>query len=141
MGGQDIRWKQRLANFNKALSQLKKFIEKGELNELEEQGLVQAFEYTYELAWNVVRDYLREQGNQNIHGSRDAIREAFSLELIRDGEGWMEMLKDRNLTAHTYNQETARAIAEHVATRYYDLFAALQRTMQGIADARSQADE
>jgi nucleotidyltransferase substrate binding protein (TIGR01987 family) len=137
MGGQDIRWKQRLANFNKALSQLKKFIEKGALNELEEQGLVQAFEYTYELAWNVVRDYLREQGNQDIHGSRDAIREAFSLELIRDGEGWMEMLKDRNLAAHTYNQETARAIAEHVATRYYDLFAALQRTMQGIADARS----
>ena len=140
MGEQDIRWKQRLANFNKALSQLKKFIDQGELNELEEQGLVQAFEYTYELAWNVVRDYLREQGNQDIHGSRDAIREAFSLELIKDGEGWMEMLKDRNLTAHTYNEETARAIAEHVSTRYFDLFAALQQTMQGIADARSQAD-
>ena len=107
---------------------------------VQEQGLVQAFEYTYELAWNVVRDYLREQGNQDIHGSRDAIREAFSLELIKDGEGWMEMLKDRNLTAHTYNEETARAIAEHVSTRYFDLFAALQQTMQGIADARSQAD-
>lgn len=53
----------------------------------------------------------------------------------------MEMPKDRDLTAHTYNEETARAIAEHVTIRYYDLFAALQRTMQGIAEARSQTDE
>jgi nucleotidyltransferase substrate binding protein (TIGR01987 family) len=137
MTNQDIRWKQRLANYTKALAQLRKFIEKGELNELEEQGVIQAFEYTYELAWNVIRDYLREQGNQNIHGSRDAIREAFNLELISDGEGWMDMLKDRNLTSHTYNEETAQAIAEQIMTRYFSLFEALHRTMQAIADLRS----
>ncbi|MDD2734920.1 MAG: nucleotidyltransferase substrate binding protein [Desulfuromonadaceae bacterium] len=137
MINQDIRWKQRLANYTKALAQLKKFIDKGELNELEEQGIIQAFEYTYELAWNVIRDYLREQGNQNIHGSRDAIREAFNLELIGDGEGWMDMLKDRNLTSHTYNEETAQAIAEQIMTRYFLLFEALHRMMQGIADSRS----
>lgn len=137
MINQDIRWKQRFANYTKALNQLKKFIDKGELNELEEQGIIQAFECTYELAWNVIRDYLREQGNQNIHGSRDAIREAFNLELIGDGEGWMDMLKDRNLTSNTYNEETAQTIAEQIRTRYFLLFEALHRTMQGIADMRS----
>lgn len=137
MTNQDIRWKQRFANYTKALAQLGKFIEKGELNELEEQGIIQAFEYTYELAWNVIRDYLREQGNQNIHGSRDAIREAFNLGLISDGDGWMDMLKDRNLTAHTYNEEVAQAIAAHITTRYFSLFAALHLTMQNIADSRS----
>lgn len=137
MTNQDIRWKQRLANYTKALAQLKKFIDKGELNELEEQGIIQAFEYTYELAWNVIRDYLRDQGNQNIHGSRDAIREAFTLELIGDGEGWMDMLKDRNLTSHSYNEETAQAIAGQIMTRYFSLFEALHRTMQCIADSRS----
>lgn len=133
MTNQDIRWKQRLANYTKALAQLKKFIDKGELNELEEQGIIQAFEYTYELAWNVIRDYLREQGNQSIHGSRDAIREAFNLELIADGDGWMDMLKDRNLTAYTYNEETAQAIAKNITTLYFSLFEALHLTMQRIA--------
>jgi hypothetical protein len=62
----DIRWKQRFSNYKKALAQLTKFIEKGELNELEEQGLIQSFEYTHELAWNLLRDYLRDQGTQDI---------------------------------------------------------------------------
>jgi nucleotidyltransferase substrate binding protein (TIGR01987 family) len=137
MTNQDIRWQQRLANFTKALTQLRKFIAKGELNEFEEQGLIQAFEYTYELAWNVIRDYLREQGNQNIHGSRDAIREAFNLELITDGDGWMAMLKDRNLTAHTYNEETAQAIAHNITASYFPLLEALHLTMQTIAISRS----
>ena len=72
MEEKDIRWKQRFSNYQKALFQLDKFIEKGDLNELEEQGLVQAFEYTYELAWNVMKDYFTyEQADENITGSRD----------------------------------------------------------------------
>lgn len=71
----DIRWKQRLKNYNKALSQLTKFIEKRELNELEEQGLIQAFEYTYELAWNVMKDYYEFQGTEKIQGSRGCFTE------------------------------------------------------------------
>lgn len=140
MDRDDIRWQQRFANYNKALAQLKKFIDKGDLNELEEQGIIQAFEYTYELGCNVIWDYLREQGNRNIYGSRDAIREAFALELIFDGEGWMDMLKDRNLTVHTYNEDTARTIAQNVVKRYFELFKALQDTMQQIAD-RSNGHE
>jgi hypothetical protein len=67
----DIRWKQRFSNYKKALLQLTKFIDKGKLNELQKQGLIQAFEYTHELAWNVLKDYLQDQGIQNITGSKD----------------------------------------------------------------------
>jgi len=131
----DIRWVQRFDNYQRALAQLTKFINKGELNELEEQGLIQAFEYTHELAWNVLRDYLREQGNPNIHGSRDATREAFKLELIRDGDSWMDMIRDRNRTSHTYNQETAQAIATNITGRFFKLFVMLQEKMRSLQDA------
>ena len=131
----DIRWVQRFDNYQRALAQLTKFIDKGELNELEEQGLIQAFEYTHELAWNVLRDYLREQGNPNIHGSRDATREAFKLELIRDGDSWMDMIRDRNRTSHTYNQETAQAIATNIIGRFFTLFVMLQEKMRSLQDA------
>ena len=83
---QDIRWKQRLHNFSKALRQLTKFIEKGELNELEQLGLIQSFEYTYELAWNTIKDLFEEQGQTDILGSRDAFRLAFKRGLIENGE-------------------------------------------------------
>lgn len=128
----DIRWIQRFANYKKALSQLEKFISKGKLNELEEQGLIQAFEYTHELAWNVLRDYLREQGNAAIHGSRDATREAFKLDLITDGDTWMDMIRDRNRTSHTYNQIVANQIATNISLRFFPLFLALRETMQGL---------
>lgn len=131
----DIRWMQRFANYQRALSQLQKFIAQGNLNELEEQGLIQAFEYTHELAWNMLRDYLREQGNQALHGSRDATREAFKLELIDDGDSWMDMIKDRNQTSHTYNEATAKAIVANITDRYFALFVALQKKMQGFQDA------
>ena len=110
----DIRWKQRFANYERALTQLTKFIDKGELNELEEQGLIQSFKYTHELAWNVLKDYLQYQGNQNIYGSRDATRLAFNVGLIEDGGSWMDMIRERNRTSHTYNQATAQAIAENI---------------------------
>jgi nucleotidyltransferase substrate binding protein (TIGR01987 family) len=85
----DIRWRQRFNNFTKALSQLQKFIDKGkDLNELEEQGLIQAFEYNFELSWNLIKDYYTFQGVTDIQGSRDAFRLAFNRGLIRDGENW-----------------------------------------------------
>jgi len=129
----DIRWVQRFANYKRALSQLEKFIAKGQLNELEEQGLIQAFEYTHELAWNVLRDYLREQGNFDINGSRDATREAFKLDLIQDGDSWMDMIKDRNRTSHTYNKATADMIAKNITERFFPLYIALRETMERLA--------
>jgi nucleotidyltransferase substrate binding protein (TIGR01987 family) len=131
---EDIRWKQRFSNYKKALLQLTKFIEKGELNELEKQGLIQAFEYTHELAWNLLKDYLQDQGIQNITGSKDSVRAAFRVRLIEDGESWMDMIKDRNQTVHTYNEATAEAIITNIETRFFALFVALGKKMQELSD-------
>ncbi len=132
MTAPDIRWQQRFSNYQRALTQLTKFIDKGDLNELEEQGLIQAFKYTHELAWKVLKDYLQYQGNQNIYGSRDATRLAFNLDLIEDSEGWMDMIKERNRTIHAYNQTTAQAIAANIRDRFFDLFLKLQTKMQAL---------
>ena len=131
---QDIRWIQRFKHFSKALGQLRKFIAKGNLNELEEQGVIQAFEYTYELAWNTLKDYLGEQGETDIFGSRDALRLAFQRGLIEDGETWMDMLVSRTLTSHTYNEEIARQIATAVFERYFPQFVKLHDTMQRLKE-------
>ena len=127
MSKEDIRWLQRLNNYAKALGQLGRFIDKGQLNELEEQGLIQSFEYTYELAWNTLKDYLEIQGETGIHGSRDALRLAFRRGLIEDGETWMEMIKSRTLTSHAYSEELCREITAKITSRYYAAFVRLHR--------------
>ncbi|WP_019589817.1 MULTISPECIES: nucleotidyltransferase substrate binding protein [unclassified Thioalkalivibrio] len=132
MADLDVRWKQRLANFRRALAQLESAVrlaQQRELSDLERQGLIQAFEFNHELAWNVMKDYFAWQGNTAITGSRDAIREAFAKGLVEDGEGWMEMIRSRNLTAHAYNEQVAREIAEQVVWRYHALFDAFARRM------------
>lgn len=132
MTDQDIRWIQRFNHFSKALSQLRKFIEKGNLNELEEQGLIQAFEYTYELAWNTLKDYFELQGETGIHGSRDAFRMAFRRGLIEDGETWMDMIKSRTMTTHTYNEAIARQIATAITDQYFSEFMKLNDQFQAL---------
>jgi nucleotidyltransferase substrate binding protein (TIGR01987 family) len=119
MENQDIRWKQRFENFEKALSQLAKFIDKGELNDLEKQGLIQSFEYTHELAWNVMKDFLTFEGIQNIIGSRSASREAFNKGLTEEGQFWMDMIDSRNESVHTYNEETADKIVHKIKEIYF----------------------
>ncbi len=134
MSDQDIRWIQRFHHYAKALGQLTKFIEKGELNELEEQGLIQAFEYTYELAWKTLKDYFELQGETDIYGSRDAFRLAFRRGLIENGETWMDMIKSRTMTAHTYNEEVARRIAMAIVQRYFAEFVRLQATLESLKE-------
>ena len=130
MTEQDIRWQQRFDNYRRALAQLSRFLQKTELNELEEQGLIQAFEYTHELAWNTLRDLLLYQGNAtSVLGSRDATREAFRLGLLVDGEVWMEMIKSRNLTSHTYNEAVVKQIVSAIRERYHAAFLALETTL------------
>jgi len=131
----DIRWQQRFSNYQKALAQLTKFIAKNDLNELEEQGLIQSFEYTHELAWKTLKDFLEHSGNAEIFGSKDTTRLAFKLSLIEDGEGWMLMIQDRNQTSHTYNLETARAIVDHIRQRYFLLFQQLEMQLKALHNA------
>jgi nucleotidyltransferase substrate binding protein (TIGR01987 family) len=127
---EDIRWQQRFSNYQKALAQLERFIEPPALNEREQQGLIKAFEYSFELAWNTLRDLLRSQGNAMLLGSRDTLREAYRLGLIEQGETWMLMIQDRNLTSHTYNRATADAIADHMTDRYLPCFRQLHSRLE-----------
>lgn len=133
---QDIRWIQRLNSYQRAIQRLASAVELAAsrpLSDLEKQGLIQAFEFVFELAWNVIKDYFIYQGNPDISGSRDAIRTAFKQGIIIDGEGWMEMIKSRNQTAHTYNEAVANAICEQILRLYYPLFTAFELKMQHLA--------
>ena len=134
----DIRWKQRLDNYARALVQLQAAMElqsSRPLSELEQQGMIQVFDFTHELAWNVMKDYFVYQGNGRITGSRDASREAFANGLVDDGEGWMEMVQSRNQSSHTYNRATALALVSRISERYAALFEAFRLRMEALRDA------
>ncbi|MCF2494356.1 nucleotidyltransferase substrate binding protein [Dyadobacter chenhuakuii] len=135
MDEQDIRWKQRFENYKKALAKLGEAVHldtQRALSELERQGVIQAFEFTHELAWKVMQDFFIYQGNSEIKGSRDATRQAFSVDLIMDGDNWMEMIKNRNLTSHTYNEEISEQIYKNIVGDFYPLFLAFQEKMESI---------
>jgi len=117
----DIRWQQRFSNYTKAFHQLERFIEKDNLNEMEEQGLIKAFEYTYELSWKTLQDLLKEKGYQNIVGPRPVIEQSFHDGYVADGKGWMRMHNSRNLTSHTYDEETAEEIILNIRAEYFQL--------------------
>ncbi len=126
---QDVRWIQRFNHFTKALSQLREAVELARqrpLSKLEEQGLIQAFEFTHELAWNTLKDFLEERGSEKIYGSRDATRVAFKAELIKNGQAWMQMISSRNLTSHTYDEATAAEIVSAIRSTYFAEFETLQ---------------
>ncbi len=131
----DIRWIQRLDNFTSALNQLQAaaaISKERSYTDLEKQGIIQAFEFTHELAWNVMKDYFEYQGNSSITGSRDASREAFQKKLIINGETWMEMIKSRNLTSHTYNKKIANDIVDKTITQYLSEFNDFHRKMSAL---------
>lgn len=125
----DIRWKQRFNNYQRALQQLTLAIQlmaQRPLSDLERQGLIQGFEFTHELAWNVLKDYLEMEGIQGLVGSRSTVREAFKRGLVGDGDAWMDMIEKRNLSSHTYNQDVAEILALAIRERYYPAFIELQ---------------
>jgi nucleotidyltransferase substrate binding protein (TIGR01987 family) len=136
MPPEDVRWIQRFSNYKKALDKLSKFMALGALNEFEEQGLIQCFEYNYELAWNMLKDFYEAQGESSIQGSRDAIRLAFSRGLIENGEIWMQMVKSRTLTSHTYNESTAKEVVEAIKLNYYSEFLQLRVILEKKLELR-----
>lgn len=115
---EDIRWKQRFSNYKKATIQLTEFIEKGELNKFEVQGLIQCFEYTFELAWKTMKDYLEQEGFE-VKSPRSSIQTAFQIELITDGHTWIDALNKRNLMAHTYDEDVAKEAENLIKEKYY----------------------
>jgi len=100
------------------------------LDEIIKEGLIQRFEYTHELAWNVMKDYAEYQGNNTVGGSRDATREALQLKIIENGEVWMEMIQSRNKSTHTYHEATATEIYTRIVEQYFPLFLDFRRKME-----------
>jgi len=135
----DIRWKQRLGNFTAASSRLGEAMDlagKRALSDLEKQGLIQAFEFTHELAWNLMKDWFEYQGATDITGSRDATRRAVATGLVSDGAVWMEMIRSRNESSHTYNLDIAERIVSAVVGSYWPALEAFRETMK----AREKAE-
>ena len=126
-----VNWHQTFSSYLKTVALLDKFVQKGlPLNTMEQLGLIKSFEYTYELGWNTIKDFYENQGETNMQGSRDAIHLGFKRGLITQGDVWMEMLKDRNRTAHTYNEKTAEEIAGNILSRYFDVFTQLKNELE-----------
>ncbi|MDB4470892.1 nucleotidyltransferase substrate binding protein [Deltaproteobacteria bacterium] len=128
-------WQQQFSNFKKALKTLTDAVELSNqrpLSKLEQQGLIQGFEFTHELAWNVFKDYLEEQGYVGLIGSKNATRTAFKNELLADGDVWMDMIKARNLSSHTYNTEIAEKVATDILENFYPAFIAMEAVFSGI---------
>ena len=131
----DVRWQQRFSNYCYALEQLNLAVQLAQsrtLSNLEKQGLIQAFEFTHELSWKLLKDYLEYQGITLITGSRDAVREAFQKNLIKDAVIWMEMISSCNKSSHTYNMEIADWIVERILDIYVDAFKQLKQTMESF---------
>jgi nucleotidyltransferase substrate binding protein (TIGR01987 family) len=121
MDSSDIRWKQRLHNYNRALIQFNEAIELMQsrpLSNLEKQGLVQAFEFTHELAWKTLQDYFRYQGAADLYGSRDVFRKALEVGLISEGEKWFESIQSRNLTSHLYDEQVLQDLIQEISVVY-----------------------
>lgn len=137
----DIRWQQRFSNYTKALEQLTDAVNLSrtrELSKLEKQGLIQAFEYTHELAWKVLKDFLENRGKSDLYGSKDVTREAFRLGIIDNGEAWMSMISSRNLTSHTYNEKTTEEIVTFVLNSYIDQFLKLMDKLNSIKESENK---
>jgi nucleotidyltransferase substrate binding protein (TIGR01987 family) len=100
------------------------------LNELEEQWLIKAFEYTYELSWKTLQDLLKELGYLDIVGTKPVIEQSFQDGYIADGEAWMRMHISRNLTRRTYNQDTADEIVAKILEEHFDLFTQLKNKLE-----------
>lgn len=125
----DVRWRQRASNYRRALARLAEAVELSghrPLSDLERQGLIQAFEFTHELSWKTLKDFLISRGVVELYGSRDTTREAFAQGLISDGEAWMEMIRHRNLSTHTDDEATVQEIVTAVVSRYLGAFQELE---------------
>ncbi len=139
---QDIRWLRRFQNYQKAFTQLTQAVDLSHqrtLSKLEQQGLIHEFEYTHELAWNTLKDFLEARGAAAIFGSRDTTRAAFTVGLIDQGEVWMQMIQSRNQSTHTYNEEMMTQIVTAVIQTYMAEFTKLQSKFEQLRSAESKA--
>ncbi len=132
---EDIRWKQRFQNYQRALQTVTEAVDLSRqrpLTTLEQQGLIQGFEFTHELAWKVMKDYLQYEGIVGITGSRSATREAFNKGLISNGQVWMDMIESRNKTVHTYLEDILTTEYDTIVNTYFPLFEQFYQKMKSL---------
>ena len=129
----DIRWQQRLTNFERALRLLREAMAHGPeaLNQLEKEGVIQRFEYCFELAWKTVKDYMEASGVVfDVVMPRQMIKDAFAAKVLEDGATWIAMLDHRNLLSHTYNPAVFEQAVDAIHQRYLPLLEELHRFLQ-----------
>jgi nucleotidyltransferase substrate binding protein (TIGR01987 family) len=130
MTSQDCRWKQRFNNFEKAFGHLRKAQSLVELDMIQSAGLIRFFEMSFELEWNVLKDYLEEQGFDDVKTPRNVIKKAFEIGLIEDGHLWMLALEDRNLMSHTYDEESSNCVVKAIREKYFPFLNTLYVTLK-----------
>lgn len=128
MENKDTRWRQRFMNFEKSIQYLEQALQIQEPDIIQKAGLIQFFEISVELAWNVVKDYLEDQGFVEIKSPRSALKKDFETGLIQDGPNWMKLLDDRNITTHAYDEATVNMIETLIKQKYYLLLKQLYDT-------------
>jgi nucleotidyltransferase substrate binding protein (TIGR01987 family) len=128
---QDIRWKQRFDNLHNAYAFLEKAVNVGTYDELQAAGLVQTFEFTFELSWKTLKDYLDYSGI-TASSPREAIKQAFAAKLIEDGHLWIEMLDKRNQLTHTYNEEQAKKAIDLIRNEYFPGITQVYKKLKGL---------
>ena len=136
----DIRWRQRFANFRRAFDLLGEPIRRGvaSLSALEQEGTVQRFEVTLELAWKTLKDYLEAEGlTVEPVTPRAVIKAAVAARILQDGKIWLDMLDHRNLLSHTYDQVTFGAAVRSIQDRYFPVLASLVQWFEQQAGAES----
>ena len=129
-----VRWKQRFQNFNKALNFLEIALKINNPDIIQKAGIIQFFEMSFELAWNLAKDYLEEQGFVDIKSPRAAIKKAFEMGILENGHAWMDLLQDRNLTAHTYDEQKATDMEHLIKNKYFPLLKALKTSFKQKLD-------
>ncbi|STO55228.1 nucleotidyltransferase substrate binding protein [Canicola haemoglobinophilus] len=131
---QDIRWKQRFDKYKQALHQLESAVLEYANTEIDiiKEGIIQRFEFTHELAWKVMQDYLKAQGEVDVFGSKIATRLAFNRELINQGEIWLDMIETRNITVHTYDEKILNEQFHKVVNNYLPLFLQFQQRLEKL---------
>lgn len=139
MSNEPARWIRRFDHYNRAFTQLEKGVElasERELSDIEKEGVIQRFEYTQELAWLVIKDFYKEQGDTNIQGSRDAFRMASERGLVTQGAELMDTIKSRNATSHTYDEDTANEIFTSIIEEHYGAFLELKQVFEKQIQSR-----
>lgn len=125
------RVSQKLGNYKKALARLEEALAEKEPDQYVYDAVIKRFEFTYELAWKLLKAFIEYKGGEDVRFPRDIFKEAYAKGLLENGEVWLSMLEDRNLSSHTYSQEKAMEIYNRVKDIYFEEFIRLSKTIEG----------